>query len=123
MTLLRLKAEDREDIETISAYVSRLPPSKPAATLEGGNAATGKAQYAVCAACHGVAGEGNEQLKGPPLNQLSDWYMLSSLQKFKSGARGSNPQDIEGGQMRPNATILADEQAMKDVIAYVRTLK
>ena len=44
------------------------------------------------------------------------------LKKFKEGVRGTNPQDIGGMQMRPMSMTLVDEQAMKDVIAYIRTL-
>jgi hypothetical protein len=47
---------------------------------------------------------------------------LTQLKNFKSGVRGTNPQDITGAQMRPMSMILADEQAMKDVIAYIQTL-
>ncbi len=123
MRPMAMSLHNDADIETIAAYVSRMPKAAPAATMQGGNAANGKALYAVCAACHGAKGEGNEQLKAPPLSQMSDWYMMSSLEKFKSGARGSNPKDIEGGQMRPNAVALADEQAIKDVVAHIMTLK
>ena len=51
-----------------------------------------------------------------------DWYHLAQLKKFKSGVRGSNPQDITGAQMRPMSMLLADEQMMKDVVAYIKTL-
>jgi cytochrome c553 len=37
--------------------------------------------------------------------------------------RGTNPADTSGALMRPMAQTLADEQAMKDVIAYIMTLK
>ena len=110
------------DLKTVAAYVSALP--RPAVTpeVEGGNAERGKTLYATCAACHGVEGAGNEQVKAPPLKQSSDWYMLAQLHKFKEGHRGL-PGDLEGAQMRPQAAVLADEQAMKDVLQYIATMK
>jgi cytochrome c oxidase subunit 2 len=79
--------------------------------------------YAVCLACHGDKGQGNEQLKSPPIHAQADWYVVSQLKKFKAGIRGANPNDVTGLQMRPMSMILADEQAMKNVAAHVATLQ
>jgi cytochrome c oxidase subunit 2 len=81
-----------------------------------------KAHYAVCQACHGAAGEGVQATNGPPVANQSDWYLLSSIQRYKAGVRGSNPNDANGAVMRGMAAILQDEQAMKDVIAYMTSL-
>jgi hypothetical protein len=35
--------------------------------------------------------------------------------------RGTHPKDIEGMQMRPMSMVLADEQAMKDVAAFINS--
>ncbi len=59
---------------------------------------------------------------GPSLANRSDWYLLDQLKKFKAGVRGTDPRDPIAIMMRPMAMILADEQAMKDVIAYIGTL-
>ena len=91
-------------------------------TLHDGEAEAGKASYATCATCHGTDGKGNQQLNAPGLVDLPDWYMLTQLHKFKSGVRGANPNDVTGAQMAPMATTLKDEQAMKDVIAHIKTL-
>jgi hypothetical protein len=48
--------------------------------------------------------------------------MLTQLSNFKAGIRGAVPEDASGATMRPMAMTLADEQAMKDVIAYILTL-
>jgi cytochrome c oxidase subunit 2 len=111
------------DVVTIAAYVSTLPVVAPAPTLQGGDAARGKALYAPCTACHGQKGEGSEQMKAPAVNHGSDWYFFTQLKHFKSGVRGANPLDTEGATMAPMAKILADEQAMKDVVAYMATLR
>ena len=88
----------------------------------GGDATAGAGNYAVCTACHGPEGKGNEQLHAPPIAGQHDWYLVSQLKKFKAGIRGTNPKDITGGQMRPMSMTLADEQAMKNVVAHISTL-
>jgi cytochrome c553 len=112
------------DLSTVSAYVAKLPaPPHPKATLEGGNAANGKALFNTCIACHQADASGNQGLNAPPLKGHPDWYMLTQLKKFKSGVRGTNPKDLTGPAMRAIAMTLPDEQAMKDVIAHILTLK
>jgi cytochrome c oxidase subunit 2 len=110
------------DLKVIAAYVSTLPRPEPAHELEGGDPAKGKALFATCSACHGPQGAGMERVKAPPLVHASDWYLLAQLKKFKQGIRGATPADVEGSQMRPMAAALADEQAMKDVVAHIATL-
>jgi len=65
---------------------------------------------------------GNPLLNSPRLAGMSDWYMVIQLQKFRSGLRGDHPEDIYGLQMVPFATLLPDEQALVDVVAYINTL-
>lgn len=113
---------DVAEVKAVSAYVASLAPLKQSPTLQGGDAAAGAAAYGVCLACHGADGKGNEQLKAPPIVGQHDWYLVSQLKKFKSGIRGTNPKDITGGQMRPMSMTLADEQAMKNVVAHINTL-
>ncbi len=124
---LRMRPMSRQmaseaEIETISAYVAAMKPVRSPATLTGADAAAGQTSYAVCAACHGANGMGNELLKSPPIAGQADWYLLSSLKKFKAGVRGTAPGDVSGSQMRPMSMTLADEQAMKNVIAHISTL-
>jgi cytochrome c oxidase subunit 2 len=109
------------DIAAVAAYVSGLPPAIPPATLAG-DATRGQTLFAPCSACHGPDGRGNEALKGPKLAGQHDWYLLAQLGKFKSGARGAHKDDATGAQMRAMATTLVDDQAMLDVVAYVRSL-
>lgn len=110
------------DIAAVSKYVASLEPKDLPATIEGGNPETGKALYMTCQACHGADGKGNDLLNAPSLLNQHDWYHVAQLHKFKEGIRGGNPQDITGSQMRPMAMVLADEQAVKDVVAYIQTL-
>ena len=110
------------EIDAVAAYVEALPKANPAPTLQGGDAAKGKAAYAVCTACHGADGEGNVALGSPSLTGANDWYMLRQLKNFKSGVRGTAAGDVRGSQMRPMAMTLADEQAMLNVLAHIQTL-
>lgn len=109
------------DIESVSEFVAALPAVYPESTLDG-NAGAGAQQYEVCVACHGTSGLGDELLHAPPIVQMHDWYLLNQLRHFKSGARGAHPEDIWGTTMRVN-TLALTEQAMRDVIAYVQTLR
>jgi cytochrome c553 len=114
--------DSEADVEAAAAYVSSLPIQDPEPELEGGDAARGQTLYTVCIACHGPDGSGNEALGSPPIHHSNDWYMLTQLQHFKAGVRGTAPGDVQGALMRPMSMTLADEQAMKDVIAFIVTL-
>ena len=109
------------DVQTVAEYLHKLPANEPSSTLDG-DATRGESLYASCVACHGASAEGNATLNSPALDTMSDWYMLDQLKKFKSGARGKHPGDVYGQQMAPMVATLADEQAMKDVVAYIGTL-
>jgi len=124
---LRMRPMSRQlaneaEVKRVAEYVASMPVVKQAKTLEGGDATAGAAAYATCLACHGPNGAGNEALKAPPIAGQADWYLFAQLKKFKAGIRGANPKDTSGGTMRPMAMTLADEQAMKNVLAHVSTL-
>ncbi|RIL07288.1 MAG: cytochrome C [Proteobacteria bacterium] len=108
-----------EDTKAVAAYVAGLPPVRQTQTLSGGDPARGAQLYAVCTQCHGPNGAGNPAMQSPPIAGQADWYLLSSLQKFKAGTRGTYPN---AAIMRGMAGTLPDEQAMKDVIAHILTL-
>lgn len=129
--MARTFRDRREQIPVVSAYVESLPAVAPARDLEGGDAEAGKLTYqGVCQNCHGADGEGMVKSDlypdlpnlAPSLTIADDWYMLSQLKKFKGGIRGSHPDDKYGTAMANMALTLADENAMLDVIAYIKTL-
>ena len=122
MQPMALALDTDEKVDLIAAYVASLPRTNPAPTLEGGNAATGKIYFATCVQCHGSQAQGNIDEFGPPLAGASDWYLLTQLQNFKAGVRGTHADDVIGAKMRPFSMTLPNEQAMKDVIAYIATL-
>ncbi len=110
------------DIASVALYVSSLPVVRPAQTLTGGDPVRGGALYATCAGCHGANGEGVQPVGAPSLSHTSDWYQLTQIKNYKQGIRGSDPRDVGGAAMRGMSMLLADEQAMKDVLAYIASL-
>lgn len=102
------------------AYLSQLKQKRPKKTFKG-NKTKGRALYATCSGCHGAKAEGMKSMNAPRLTGLQDWYLLNQLKLFKSGVRGRHPKDVYGLQMAPAAMTLANEKAMKDVIAYIYT--
>ena len=132
---------DDATIARVAEYISGLEPGLPvAANSVGarpyiwdspyagldpsitGDAAAGQQAYALCSACHGADGTGNEALGAATLTDLSEIYMARQLMYFRDGIRGSHPQDTRGGQMAVMAKMLTTDQAIADVIAYIQTL-
>ena len=106
-----------------SAFVTALPVRT--GTIEqtvNGDARRGKTLYASCGACHGAQGEGNQVMSAPALAGQSDWYLVRQLDKYRSGARGYDPADALGNQMKAAAAVLAEERDVQDVVAYINTL-
>jgi cytochrome c oxidase subunit 2 len=122
MRPMAISLTSEDDVKSVAHYVESMPPVRHAATLPGDPNA-GQAIFATCAACHGDNGAGNEDLKAPRIAGLDDWYLATELRKFRSGMRGTSPKDAGGRLMRPMARGLADEDAIRNVVAYVGTLK
>jgi cytochrome c oxidase subunit 2 len=111
-----------DDIRAVTAYISQMPSKRPAPTMEGGDPKRGKELFATCTVCHGPDAKGNISLNAPNLTLTNDWYLATQLRNFKGGIRGANSADTIGAQMAPMAATLPDEQAIKDVVAYIGTL-
>ncbi len=107
-------------VDNVIAYIGTLPDTPAAATVTG-NLEHGAELYRVCENCHGANGQGIP-MNAPRQAGISDWYLLSQLQHFKAGIRGRHPADLQGKQMRLMSQTLHDEQAMRDVVAYINTL-
>lgn len=112
----------REEVELVAEHVAKLPAVRQPATVEGGDAERGRQLFTPCITCHGERAEGKQDMNAPPLTVLDDWYMVAQLEKFREGIRGTDPLDATGGQMRPMSLSLTDEQAVRDVVAYIRSL-
>jgi cytochrome c oxidase subunit II len=112
---------DQAAVANVVAHIATLPDEPAPATIEG-DVVRGAEIAAVCSYCHGRDGKGNEAVNAPRYAGLNDWYLARQLKHFKSGVRGSHPQDYYGKQMGFMGRILRDEQAINDVVAYINTL-
>ena len=123
MRPMAMTLADDKAIKAMADYVAAMPaPAKEDMSGWGGDAVKGKALYTTCTACHGAKGEGNKALNAPKLTTLPSWYLARQLNNFKEGIRGTHAKDMYGMQMRPMAMTLANEQAIKDVVAYIKGL-
>lgn len=121
----RALVDDSGDIESIVEYVVSLPIPDPPPTAEGGDVEAGETTYMeACVSCHGRDGRGVDQgvpeLNPPSLLHLNDWYIESSLRKYRDGVRGVG--DAAGDNMRTYAEGLSDEEIF-DVTAYIMTMQ
>lgn len=113
-----------QDVEAVAQYVASLPAPPPAertAPFAQGSADRAKGAFAVCTACHGADGAGNQAMGAPPIAGHPDWYVYEQLKKFKTGARGGLPTDAQGATMRAIALGL-DDATMIDLAAYVASM-
>ena len=113
---------DDAAIDNVVAYIVTLPDSAAPTTVSG-DPRKGKRRYVTCGACHGPSGAGVQAMNAPGLKGMSDWYLVTQLKNFKQGIRGAHPQDMYGSQMVSMASILADDQAINDIVAYINTLE
>lgn len=110
------------EVDLVAEYVANLPIVEQPRTVEG-DAERGRALYETCVQCHQQNGTGDPEQNAPPLLHQADWYLVAQLEKFKDGIRGTDALDATGAQMRPMALSLTDEQAVRDVVAYIMTLE
>lgn len=114
---------DTAMITGVIKYIKTLPSVPVSPTIQGDTKA-GMSQYnMICGSCHGQQAEGIESLYAPKLTGIESWYLIQQLNNFRSGLRGSHPMDKHGSQMKSMATTLKDEQAVKDVVAYIQLLQ
>ncbi len=106
------------DLSEVAQFVAGMSATETPITVRG-DTAWGKTLYATCLACHGPEGKGNPALKAPPLAGGSDWYLVEQLRKYRSGLRGQ-AGDPTGAMMTPMAKSLPDDQALSDVVAFIR---
>ncbi len=86
-------------------------------------AARGASLYETCVPCHGNNGEGNLTLRAPAIAGLPQWYVSAELTKFRSGVRGSHPDDMEGHRMAPMARSLLSAKDVDDVALHVSQMR
>ena len=135
-------AGTQANIDALAAYVNSLAPVTPETYIATGNPQSGQGLYAAkCAQCHGEKAEGGAvalnangvnpsklgwEGNAPKLTGQADWYLRTQIEKFRSGVRGANVEkDPAGATMVfwAKDAALDDEQAVKDVVSYIATLK
>jgi cytochrome c oxidase subunit II len=111
---------DEAALASVVGYIAALP-DKPAATTLKGDVDKGRRRYETCAACHGADARGIAATNAPRLAGMSDWYMARQLKNFREGVRGAHAQDVYGAQMALVAGMLADDEAVGDILAYINS--
>jgi cytochrome c oxidase subunit 2 len=82
----------------------------------------GQRVFAVCAGCHGFAGEGNALVGAPRLAGLESWYVARQMQNFAGGIRGGSNADSHGERMAKAAAAVRSARELDDLVAYLGTL-
>jgi cytochrome c oxidase subunit 2 len=115
----RVVVNTQEEFDT---WLAAQPTFEKTLLASKGDPEAGKALFTACTACHGAQAEGNRELNAPKLSGQAEWYLVRQLQMFKRGVRGAHEQDIYAKQMIPFASMLADDDAIRNVVAYIKTL-
>lgn len=114
------------DRATVAAFIAKMPKTATAAATKPpakANLANGATQYnALCGSCHAANGKGNKALGAPALGGIDPVYIARQYANFRTGLRGSHPNDKLGKQMVAVSKML-DAKAEQDVLAYIGTLK
>jgi cytochrome c553 len=110
------------DVQAVARYVAALPPAVQE-TPTVGDPASGKVRYQLCAGCHGPDARGMPPLQAPPLILANDWYLIRQLDNFKQGIRGGDATGDPTGALMRSIAVSLDEQAMRDILAYISTLR
>ena len=113
---------DDAAIRNVSAYIETLR-AEPSPITVSGDIEQGADLYANCAVYHGADGEGIWALNAPALAGQSDWYLVTQLRNFREEIRGAHPMDLYGDQMMMLADVLATDEDINDVVAYLNTLR
>lgn len=111
-----------DQIRKAATFVAATRSPAPESTVNG-DVSHGRSLYSGCAACHGRSGEGNETLGTPGLTVPDDWYLVTQLRNYTSGARGNLAGDTYGMQMRAATRSLKEDQDIIDVVSYINTLR
>lgn len=120
MALIATNFSDTSAVKDISAYLSTLANAQPEPPA--GDVRSGQELYqSICGSCHGPGGIGNPKLNSPALVNLPTWYVDRQITNFKTGLRGTHPQDTFGAQMTSIVSLIKDDQSLHDILAYLQT--
>lgn len=118
---------DEQALRDVAGYIATLtpPPARTEASVPDspGDPVEGEKTFFYCQSCHGEDAEGKPEPGAPRLADQYDWYLIQQLQNFRADIRGADESDPHGQSMRRIAKMmLVDEQAIRDVVAYISTL-
>ena len=115
----RVVVEERADFE---AWLDSHPTYAETMERGLGDAELGQASYALCGACHGQAGAGMQILNAPAIAGMDVEYTARQLRYYRDGVRGTHPEDTVGATMRPIMAAILDDEAIRNVSAYIATM-
>jgi cytochrome c oxidase subunit 2 len=115
----RVVVDERPDFE---AWLDAQPTYGELTARPEPSLTAGQAGYAVCAACHGPQGQGQQVLNAPKIAGLGAWYVERQLNYFKNGVRGTAEGDTYGATMAPMMATVPDENAIRNLAAYIESL-
>ncbi len=110
------------DITNISAYLASLPKTYPTDKSTGDLHQGNNSYQGKCGACHGGKAQGNNVIKAPALDGLDTAYFARQIANYKNGLRGTDASDTLGKQMKMMSTVIADENELNNIIAYIHSL-
>ena len=116
------KVYPRKVFEAAFEYLSAVQPAEKRDRVFGLRLQGEYLYRANCAICHGDQGEGSEYHM-PVLNMQHGWYLREQLNAFRSGLRGHDSADQSGTTMAFYARLLKDEGEVRDVAAFLSSLK
>jgi cytochrome c oxidase subunit II len=120
MAAMAKTLKDSIAISDVVSYIKTMPPVELPSLIKGDIRKGERTYQSVCGSCHGPGARGNEKMNAPRLNGLDDWYLKHQIVKFRNSIRGTHPADKFGPQMIPMVALLPNEEAIDDVIAYIR---
>ena len=53
---------------------------------------------------------------------MNDWYLVRQLENFRQDKRGRHADDLYGWQMAEMAKVLTDDEAVRNVAAFIDEL-
>lgn len=124
MALMAQAVDSERELGDLLTWIDSLPaPERSSGTgQDATDVSRGQSLYALCSACHGSEGQGNESVGAPALVSLDAWYLIEQLRAYADGLRGTHPSDSFGAQMRALATSFDTEDERRDLAGYVMTL-
>jgi cytochrome c553 len=111
---------DIQVVKPIAAYLEKLKPISTKARAP--QPVQVRGVFGICVGCHNAQAEGIQSMGSARLNMLPEWYLVSQMQAFKNGTRGTHAQDTYGKQMVTIMADLPDEEIIRDLATYIQYL-